>query len=104
MWRKGLRYLFLTLTVLALIACSSDDEKTSTNDSDDSSSSGEEIFIQAAHVVSTETTQHESFLEFKKLVEERSDGRIEVEVYPDGQLGGEREMIESTQSGDIQIS
>ncbi len=64
----------------------------------------QELNIIAAHVVSTETSQHEAFMEFKKLVEKRSDGRIAVEVYPDGQLGGEREMIESTQSGDIQIA
>lgn len=64
----------------------------------------QELNIIAAHVVSTETSQHEAFMEFKKLVEERSDGRINVDVFPDGQLGGEREMIESTQSGDIQIA
>lgn len=99
MLRKPLQYLILTFAVFALIACSSDDNQGSNDDS-----SGDKVSIQAAHVVSTETTQHEAFLEFKKLVEERSDGRIEVEVYPDGQLGGEREMIESTQAGDIQIS
>lgn len=60
--------------------------------------------IIAAHVVSTETAQHEAFIEFKRLVEERSEGRITVDVFPDGQLGGEREMIESTQVGDIQIA
>src|SRR5690625_2901539 len=63
-----------------------------------------QLNIIAAHVVSTETSQHEAFLEFKRLVEERSDGRITIDIYPDGQLGGEREMVESTQAGDIQIS
>lgn len=63
-----------------------------------------QLNIIAAHVVSTETSQHEAFLEFKRLVEERSDGRITIDIFPDGQLGGEREMIESTQAGDIQLA
>jgi len=106
MIKRNLSYLLMIFAILALVACSNDDSAVEgeSGESNGGESSGEEVFIQAAHVVSTETTQHEAFMEFKELVEERSDGRIEVEVYPDGQLGGEREMIESTQAGDIQIS
>ncbi len=41
--------------------------------------------------------------EFKELVEERSQGKITVQVYPNGQLGTDRELFESTQQGNIQI-
>lgn len=109
MLKKSLYYFLLAFAVLALVACSSGGDSSSSSngdngDSGNNESSGESYTIQAAHVVSTETTQHEAFLEFKRLVEERSEGRIEVDIYPDGQLGGEREMIESTQSGNIQMS
>ncbi len=107
MFRKRFYFLLLAFTVLTLVACSDNSNSTSSNDADastNSTSGGEKITIHAAHVVSTETTQHKAFLEFKRLVEERSNGRIEVEIYPDGQLGGEREMIESTQAGSIQMS
>ena len=41
---------------------------------------------------------------FAELVKERSKGRIEVKVYPDGQLGkGERELLEGLQQGTIDI-
>lgn len=41
---------------------------------------------------------------FAQLVKERSKGRIEVKVYPDGQLGkGEREVLEGLQQGTIDI-
>lgn len=104
MLKRGLYLLLFAFTVLVLVACS-DNSSSSSSDSDTSNAnSGETITIQAAHVVSTETTQHEAFLEFERLVEERSDGRIQVEIYPDGQLGGEREMIESTQAGNIQMA
>lgn len=41
---------------------------------------------------------------FKPMVEESSKGRIEVQVFPDGQLGNEREMIEQVQAGLVEMS
>jgi TRAP-type transport system periplasmic protein len=41
---------------------------------------------------------------FAELVKERSNGRIQVTVYPDGQLGkGERELLEAVQQGTIDV-
>lgn len=40
---------------------------------------------------------------FKRVIEEKSYGRIKVKIYPLGQLGGEREMIEMLKNGSIQI-
>lgn len=47
---------------------------------------------------------HLAFEKFKELVEERSNGRIKVEVYIDGALGGEREVIEGLQLGTVEMS
>ena len=41
---------------------------------------------------------------FKKNLEARSGGRIKVELYPNGQLGGDRECIESVQMGTLEIA
>lgn len=41
---------------------------------------------------------------FAELVEERSDGRIEIEVYPDSQLGEESDVIEQVQFGGIDMT
>ncbi|MEI3609012.1 TRAP transporter substrate-binding protein [Pseudogracilibacillus sp. SO10305] len=46
----------------------------------------------------------ESMKKFGKLVEEKTNGEVVVEYYPDGQLGGERELIELTQTGAISIT
>lgn len=40
---------------------------------------------------------------FKKYVEETSKGRIEVELYPNNQLGAERQMIEGLTLGTIEM-
>lgn len=41
---------------------------------------------------------------FKPFVEEKSGGRISVELYPNGQLGGDRQLIESVQIGTVQMA
>ena len=41
---------------------------------------------------------------FGELVEEKTDGSVTVKYFPDGQLGGERELIELTQSGAIDFT
>ena len=116
MWKKSLSFLLLVFALLFLVACGGGDDSSDSSDSssedtsteevseDSSSSGGDSYTIQAAHVVSTEATQHDMYLKFKELVEEKSDGRITVDVYPDGQLGGEREMVENTQAGNLHIT
>ena len=37
-----------------------------------------------------------SFEKFKELVERNSKGKIKVEIYPEGELGGEREMLRTS--------
>ncbi|MEA3298446.1 MAG: TRAP transporter substrate-binding protein DctP, partial [Chloroflexota bacterium] len=40
---------------------------------------------------------------FAELVEKKSNGRIEIEVYPYGTLGGERDIVELVQMGEIEL-
>ncbi len=42
--------------------------------------------------------------EMARLVEERSKGHIKIQVYPGGQLGGEKETIEMTQLGTLAMT
>jgi len=41
---------------------------------------------------------------FKEIVEAETGGAIRVDVFPAGQIGGERELIEATKLGTIQMS
>ena len=51
--------------------------------------------ISIGHTNAENDSWHLAALEFKNYVEEKSEGRIEVEVYPNSQLGTEIEMIQS---------
>lgn len=45
-----------------------------------------------------------SMAEFGRLLEEKTNGKLVVEYYPDGQLGTEREFIEMVQTGVINFT
>lgn len=51
-----------------------------------------------------ETVEVMAAEEFKRIVEERSEGRITVNIFPGGALGGERDNIEQIQLNEVQIT
>ena len=44
-----------------------------------------------------------ALLEMKKYIEEKSQGRLQLELFPNGQLGGDRQLIESVQMGTLEM-
>jgi tripartite ATP-independent transporter DctP family solute receptor len=62
------------------------------------------ITLRLAHNQSESHPIHKSLMKFAQLVEEKADGSIKVQLYPNGQLGSEREVIELTQTGAVDIA
>ena len=63
-----------------------------------------EYNIRFGHDDTDTSTYHYGLLKFKELVEERSGGRVSVEVFPSGQLGSSRDMIEGLQMGTLECA
>ncbi|MGH8751251.1 MAG: TRAP transporter substrate-binding protein [Burkholderiales bacterium] len=61
------------------------------------------IIIKFSHVVAPDTPKGSAALKFKQLAEERTQGRVKVEVYPNSQLYKDREELEALQLGAVQI-
>ncbi|WP_227002619.1 TRAP transporter substrate-binding protein [Salicibibacter kimchii] len=76
-------------------------EQEETNETDTNDS---EYEIQFAHVVAPGTAKGQAADYFAEQLEERTDGRIAVDVYPDSQLGSDREIIEQMQSGTVEMN
>ncbi|ORC37774.1 hypothetical protein B4O97_01875 [Marispirochaeta aestuarii] len=66
--------------------------------------SGQQYVIKMATPSNPEDSCVKAFFHFKELVEENSDGRIQVQVLHSGQLGGHRDYIEGLQMGSIQMA
>lgn len=63
-----------------------------------------DVSIKYAHPTSNASLGGQMALEFKRYVEEVSGGEIEINIFPDGQLGELSEMNELAASGAIQMS
>src|SRR2546427_4408334 len=61
------------------------------------------IVIKFSHVVARETPKGKGAEYFKKLAEERTRGRVKVEVYPNSQLYKDKEELEALQLGSVQM-
>jgi len=60
--------------------------------------------FKLAHVITPGTPIDVAANRFADLVKERTHGDIEIKVFPAGQLGGERAIIEGVQLGTIEMS
>ena len=61
------------------------------------------IVIKFSHVVAADTPKGKAAEMFKKLAEERTKGRVKVEVYPNSQLYKDKEELEALQLGAVQM-
>ncbi len=60
--------------------------------------------IRIGHGTNESFHLHRALLEFKNKLEKDSDGRFEVQIFPQSQMGPDREMVEATQSGMLQMA
>jgi C4-dicarboxylate-binding protein DctP len=61
------------------------------------------IVIKFSHVVALDTPKGKAAEYFKKLAEERTKGRVKVEVYPNSSLFKDGEEMEALQLGSVQM-
>ena len=61
------------------------------------------IIIKFSHVVATDTPKGKGAERFKQLAEERTNGRVKVEVYANSVLYKDKEEIEALQIGAVQM-
>ncbi|GAB7054539.1 TRAP transporter substrate-binding protein [Paenibacillus naphthalenovorans] len=64
------------------------------------------VEIKASHNDPESSPRHKGMQEFAKIVNEKSQGRIKVTIYPNGQLsnGNNQTMIEQLQTGTLQMA
>ncbi len=93
--KRGLIVLLILLLTAGLSWAAGNAEKEA---------SSEPVVLRLAetHPADYPTTQGD--YEFARLVEERSNGRIRIEVYPGRQLGEEKAVIEQVQFGAIDFT
>ncbi|HTY04504.1 MAG TPA: DctP family TRAP transporter solute-binding subunit [Rhodocyclaceae bacterium] len=61
------------------------------------------IVIKFSHVAAPDTPKGQGALRFKKFAEERTQGRVHVDVYPNSMLFKDKEELEALQVGAVQM-
>ncbi len=61
------------------------------------------IVIKFSHVVAPDTPKGKGAQRFKELAEQRTSGRVKVELYPNSQLYKDKEELEALQLGSVQM-
>lgn len=61
------------------------------------------VTLRLAHVVNEKDGFHIAAEKFEDLVEERTDGKVNIELYPNASLGDERTLLEGMQIGTVDM-
>ena len=64
----------------------------------------EKIVLRAGHTANSDEPYHLGLVEMARIAHEKSNGRIEIQIYPAMQLGGEKTMIEGLLLGTVDIT
>ncbi|MGR6905504.1 DctP family TRAP transporter solute-binding subunit [Lysinibacillus sp. BSL11] len=100
MWRNPIKVLFLNLWFLTiLIGCQ---QQTYPTDNEQLSHE-EQIVIRFSHVVGENTPKGMAAIKFAELIKERSNGHVEIQVFPNGVLYKDGEEMNALLRGDIQM-
>lgn len=104
---KKLFSLLLAATMLlALAACGGSKSEVPAPSAENTPAEtfGDVIEITYGHGFNPDTPQARAAEEFKARVEEETDGRVQVTLFPSGQLGSAKDMFESLQMGTQEIA
>lgn len=101
--KKKLFALLMCLLVVSLAFAGCGNSGNENEGGDSANADGETVVWKLAHSESTDTMYDRYAHHFADLVEEKSDGRIQVEIYPVGQLGDTATQVEMLMNGGIQL-
>ncbi len=93
---RKIGWLIGILSLILLGACSKDPNSALAAESSK--------MMKISVVTSEDRSLTKGLYKFKEIVEQETDGAIRVEIYADGQLGGDREVFESLQFGIIEAT
>lgn len=104
MFKKITSFMLAMVLVLGtLTACGSGGEQGGKGAAADYSKE-KPLNLDLAHGLSETHTVHIALQSFADKVKEKTDGRIQVKIFPNGQLGSENENMEQLQQGSLNMA
>lgn len=109
--KKGICLLALGICALMAVACSSMPkdkgvitEDIESNETKDEVKDQKKILIKCANYFGEQHPLNRAFIDtFQPMFEEKTQGRYQFELYPNGALGGEKEITEAVERGTLEM-
>ncbi len=96
--------LILVLT-LSLTACGNSSNKDTDNgQAGNANSQPEKIVWKFGYLANEQHIWHKTAQEFARLVDEKTDGRLEIKLYPNEQLGSEMDTLNMIRDGSADMT
>lgn len=86
-------------TIMLLAACGGGNEDSYSSGGSDTAGDSEVIEINIAHGNQPTEPIGQQADKWKELIEEKSEGKVKVNVYPSSQLGAEKDVVEQAIAG-----
>ncbi|WP_102348848.1 hypothetical protein [Bacillus sp. Marseille-P3661] len=106
--------LLLTITLilamsLFLVGCGGNNQSGTTTEEPPANepaetTTAEKVVLKLGHGAQESHPLQTASLKFKEIVEEKTEGAIEVQVFGNRQLGEERAMVEGLQIGTVELT
>lgn len=98
--KKFLALILALLMVFSITACGSGSGGSSEEGSGDLGN----YTVRVSHGLTIEHPTHQALLQMKEYVERETGGKVTIEIFPNSQLGGERETVEQVQNGTLEMA
>lgn len=94
----------MLVMMLVLSACTESEGGETKAVSGDAKSEAQTYDFKLAHIAPPDHIWNDAAKKFAEELEERSDGRMKMELYPGGQLGGEPDMVQQLETGSLDFA
>ena len=107
MMKRVLAMLIAALMLAAMTACGGTDTPAQESSGGDNAEAGGNadapIVIRVGMTASDTSNYMEGLKVFEEKLEEYSDGYYDVQIFPSGQLGNERDLVENIALGNLEV-
>lgn len=104
--KKWLFMSFMALLLIVLAACGGDKKEAASApaaEGDGGYTKEKPLVIKFSHVTSIDSVKGKAAEAFAKLVDEKTEGKVKVEVYPSSQLYGDNDELDALVSGNVHM-